>query len=81
MTGQHHRVNEHEFEQFLGECEGQGTLACCSPQGHKESDITQRLYNNNSLLDLEAIELFGSMTLLQNYLIRPDFIQLGIYSD
>ena len=31
----------HEFEQTLGNSEGQGTLACCSPWGCKESDITE----------------------------------------
>ena len=35
MVGWHHRLNGHEFEQTLGDGEGQGTLACCSPQGHK----------------------------------------------
>ena len=38
MVGWHHRLNGHEFEQALGDSEGQGSLACCSPQGHKESD-------------------------------------------
>ena len=35
-----HRLNGHEFEQTLGDSEGQGSLVCCSPQGHKESDKT-----------------------------------------
>ena len=39
-VGWHHRVNGHEFEQTLGENEGQGSLACCSPWTRKESDIT-----------------------------------------
>ena len=43
MIGWHHRLNEHGFEQTLGDCEGQGSLACCSPWGHKESDTTQQL--------------------------------------
>ena len=30
----------HEFEQIQGDSEGQGSLACCSPWGHKESDTT-----------------------------------------
>ena len=38
MVGWHHRLNGHEFEQTLGDGEGQGSLACCSPRGHKESD-------------------------------------------
>ena len=37
MTGQHQKLNEHEFEQTLGDSEGQGNLVCCSPQGRKES--------------------------------------------
>ena len=30
----------------LGDSEGQGSLACCSPWGHKELDMTERLNNN-----------------------------------
>ena len=37
MVGWHHRLNGHEFEQTLGDREGQGSLACYSPWGHKES--------------------------------------------
>jgi len=36
-------LDGHEFEQALGDGEGQGSLACCSPWGHKESDTTQQL--------------------------------------
>ena len=42
MVGWHHQLNGHEFEQTLGDGEGQGGLACCSPSGHKESDRTER---------------------------------------
>ena len=38
MVGWHHRLNEREFEQTLGDGEGQGSLECCSPRGRKESD-------------------------------------------
>ena len=41
MVGWHHRLNGHEFEQALGDGERQETLACCSPQGHKEPDTTE----------------------------------------
>ena len=41
MVGWHHRLDRHEFEQALGDGEGQGSLECCSPWGHKESDTTQ----------------------------------------
>ena len=50
MTGWHHRLNGHEFEQALGDGEGQGGLACCSPWGHKESDTTEQLNNHESSL-------------------------------
>ena len=40
MAGQHHQLNDHEFEQSMGDSEGQGSLVCCNPWGHKESDMT-----------------------------------------
>ena len=43
MAEWHHQLNGHEFEQALGIGNGQGSLACCSPWGHKESDTTERL--------------------------------------
>ena len=43
MVGWHHRLNGHEFEQALGLRDGQGDLAYCSPQGHKELDTTEQL--------------------------------------
>ena len=41
MIGWHHRLNGHEFEQAPGVGDGQGGLECCSPWGHKESDMTE----------------------------------------
>ena len=41
MVGWHHELNGHEFEQTLGDSEGQGSLACCSPWEGKESDMTE----------------------------------------
>ena len=38
--GWHQRLNRHEFEQALGDGEGQGGLVCYSPRGRKESDAT-----------------------------------------
>ena len=50
VVGWHHCLNGHEFEQTLGDSEGQGSLACYSPWGHKESDMIQQLkHNNNSM--------------------------------
>ena len=40
MVGWHQQLDGHEFEQTLGISNGQGSLASCSPWGHKESDTT-----------------------------------------
>ena len=42
MIGWHHRLKGHEFEQAPGVDDGQGSLMCCSPWGHKESDMTEQ---------------------------------------
>ena len=47
MVGWHHRLDGHEFEQARGDSEEQGSLACCGPWGHKESDRTECLNNHN----------------------------------
>ena len=41
MVELHQRLNGQEFDQTLVDSEGQGSLACCSPRGHKESDMTK----------------------------------------
>ena len=41
MVGYHHRLDRHEVEQALGVGEGQGSLACCSPWGYKESNTIE----------------------------------------
>ena len=46
MVGWHHRLNGHEFKQTPGDSEGQGSLACHSPWGCKESNMTYQLNNN-----------------------------------
>ena len=38
----HQRLNGHEYEQTAGDTEGQGTAACFSPWGRKESDMTEQ---------------------------------------
>ena len=43
MVGWHCRFNGHEFEQASRAGDGQGSLACCSPWHHKESDMTEGL--------------------------------------
>ena len=48
MVGWYHQFRGHEFEQALGDGEGQESPACCSPWGCKESDTTQRLNNKKT---------------------------------
>ena len=43
MLGWHHQLHGHEFKQALGIGDGQGGLVCCSPWGHKQSDLTEQL--------------------------------------
>ena len=55
MVGWAHQPNGHEFEQALGVGDAQGSLACCSPCGRKESDTTDRL----NLNDCDKCELIS----------------------
>ena len=48
MVGWHHRLDGHEFEEALENGDGQRSLACCCLWGHKESDMTEQLSNNNT---------------------------------
>ena len=61
MVGWHHRINGHEFEQTLGDGEGQGSLACCSPWGCKELDTTELLNNNSLMLSIILYQGVSSM--------------------
>ena len=73
MVGQHHRLNGHEFEQTLGVGDGQGSLACSSPRGLEESDMTERL-NNCKVKETEAqhgLQGFLKLTQLPSYRTRP----------
>ena len=54
IVGWHHLLNGRESEQASWDGEGQGSLACCSPWGHKESDMTERL----NWTDLTTIYFF-----------------------
>ena len=47
MVGWHHQLDGHEFEQAPGVGDGQGSLVCCSPWGHREPDVTEQLNNDN----------------------------------
>ena len=65
MVGWHHRLNGHECEQTLGDSEGQGSLACYSPWGRKESDTTERLNRKTTLVTAK------------NVVIKPMISRLG----
>ena len=52
IVGWHHRLNGPEFEQALGDGEGQGSLVFCSPWDLKESDMTEQLNNDKSCIFL-----------------------------
>ena len=65
MAGWHHRLDGDEFEQTLGDGEGQGSLVCCSPWGRKELDTTEQLNTNideaappNSVHDEMRVSMF-----------------------
>ena len=49
IVGWYHQLDGHECEQALGVDDGQGSLACCSPWGHKDSNMTELVNNNNYL--------------------------------
>ena len=48
MVGWHYQFNGQELGQTPGNDEGQGSLTCCSPWGHKELDMTERLNNKDA---------------------------------
>ena len=57
MVGWHHQLDEHEFEQTLGDGDGQGSLACCSPWGFKELDMNECW---TELKEVEVVTLRGN---------------------
>ena len=50
MVEWHQQLDGHEFEQALGVGDIQGSLACCSPWGHKELDMAEQLHFHFSRL-------------------------------
>ena len=54
MLGWYLQFNGQEFEQTLGDGEGQGSQMHCSPWGHKESHTAERL-NNNTVKDFSKV--------------------------
>jgi len=71
MVGWHHQFNGREFEQTLGDSEGQGSLACWSPWRSKKSDTTLLLKNNNLLLVIYSrLSPYTFLIFLQNYFLN-----------
>ena len=64
MLGWHQWLGGHEFEQTPGDGEGQGSLACCSPWGHKESDMTYPLNNKQQVRDICFLQYFAIFAFL-----------------
>ena len=62
MVGWHHQPNGHEFAQTPGDSEGQGSVACGIPWGHKELDTTEQLNN-------QTCQSFENLCLLYVYFI------------
>ena len=62
MIRWHNRLNRHEFEQSLGDGEGEASLVCCSPWDHKELDTTEQL---KTMRTSENQSLLLSITLAQ----------------
>ena len=69
MVGWRRGLSGHGFEQTPGDGEGQGSQACCSPWGHKESDMTEQLKNKKCTTIRVGPErrLSAEEVMLQNY--------------
>ena len=78
MVGWHHWLNGHEFEQTQGDSEGQESLTCCSPWGHQESDMTERLNNHKYSFTEDFCSLSYTISwpfpILLNNLLDTNFV-------
>ena len=68
MVGCHHQLNGHEFEQTPGVGDGRGGLACCSPWGGKESDMTEQYQFEQKILSDAIKNCYIEDILKQNLL-------------
>ena len=69
MVGWHHQLNGYEFEQTLGDSEGQGSLACCIPWSGKQSEMIQPLNATTGMFysyygEMALFQLFGGCDML-----------------
>ena len=78
MVGWHHRLDGHEFEQAPGDSEGQGSLACCSSWGRKESDTSERLKNKQWDDNDDNVDDDDARVKIQCYCRKP-FINIFLF--
>ena len=69
MVGWHNQLNGHEFEQAPGVGDGQGSLACCSPRGSKELDMTRGTELNERILEPTSLCVCGKLWMNQSFLV------------
>ena len=74
----HHRLSGHEFEQTPRDGEGQGTLACCRPWGHRVGHHWRLSNNNNKAGLIYLSSLSASPSSLRDQLFRQT---MRLYSD
>ena len=72
IVGWHHQLDGHEIEQALGVGNGWGSLACCSPWGCKESDMTEWLNWTEQSKWLRGYILKGYIFFSSQYLKRAE---------
>ena len=78
MVGWHHQLNGHDFEQAPGGSEGQGSLACCSPWGRKESNTTEQV-NKNWILCYNKCSLVLLWVCMYNIYLGSCFVFFPVY--
>ena len=75
MVGWHHQLNGHEFEQTLGDGEGQGSLVCCSPWCCR---VGHNLVTEKQLV-LPSLQIEGLGRVRRNFFILSFFFLLRLY--
>ena len=84
MVGWYYQLDGHEFEQTLGDSEGQGSLACCSPRGCKESGMSEWLNNNHHTEPKQAPQRAKQRTIVKHGKVYTPFflwspLKLSLY--